>query len=217
VPSPTDASTDAAPDRDSVIVAAFDFDKTLSTRDNGVPFFTHLAGRRAVQRAALRCLPDLARGRRDAVKVRITREIFAGREADEVHAAAEEFAADILARHLRDDVVERARRHADEGHRLVVVSASYECYVAPVAGALGFDAALATVLEVDDAGVLTGELAGPNVRRAEKVVRLDRWLTAEGLDAARVRLWAYGDSAGDAELLARADHPVRVKRRPIGE
>ena len=38
----------------------------------------------------------------------------------------------------------------------------------------------------------------------------------EWLDGARLadaELWAYGDSPGDAELLAAADHPVRVDVR----
>jgi phosphoserine phosphatase len=30
---------------------------------------------------------------------------------------------------------------------------------------------------------------------------------------AATELWAYGDSAGDRELLAMADHPTRVGRR----
>ena len=34
------------------------------------------------------------------------------------------------------------------------------------------------------------------------------WLVASGMVDAVV--WAYGDSAGDDELLARADHPIRV-------
>ena len=29
-------------------------------------------------------------------------------------------------------------------------------------------------------------------------------------------VWAYGDSGGDRELLARADHPVKVGRVEVG-
>jgi phosphoserine phosphatase len=38
-------------------------------------------------------------------------------------------------------------------------------------------------------------------------VRLRRWLGGE-----RCELWAYGDSAGDRELLALADHGFKVSR-----
>ena len=76
----------------------------------------------------------------------------------------------------------------------------------PIAAALGFETALATRLEVD-AGRLTGRLTGANVRGPEKVRRLEEYL-----DGAAVTLWAYGDSAGDRELLAVADHATRVTR-----
>jgi HAD superfamily hydrolase (TIGR01490 family) len=127
-----------------------------------------------------------------------------------VRVAATAFAADVVANHLRDDVVARAVWHREQGHRRVIVSASFECYAAPVAAALGFDAALATRLAVDDAGHLTGALDGPNVRRAEKVRRLEVWLAGD--DAT---LWVYGDSAGDRELMAHANRAIRVQRRPL--
>jgi phosphatidylglycerophosphatase C len=49
---------------------------------------------------------------------------------------------------------------------------------------------------------------GPNVRAAEKAVRL-----TDLLGPAEVELWAYGDSRGDREMLAMADHPTRVRTR----
>lgn len=205
-----------------ITIAAFDFDKTLSTRDNGVPFFVRLVGRPKVARALAKALPHLARGGRNAVKERITREVFTGLSDDTIHATAATFATDVLAHHLRDDVIDRAEWHREQGHRRVIISASYACYVAPVAQALGFDAALATGLVVGADGMLTGALDGPNVRGMEKVHRLDTWFADERIDGTTVDLWAYGDSAGDDELLARADHPVRVERArisraPIGE
>ena len=63
---------------------------------------------------------------------------------------------------------------------------------------------------VGDDGELTGELARPNVRGPEKVKRLDEWL--EG-DRQPAFVWAYGDSTGDRELLARADQGITVGRR----
>ncbi|HEY8218062.1 MAG TPA: HAD-IB family hydrolase [Acidimicrobiia bacterium] len=193
------------------VVAAFDFDGTLSTRDNVLPFLATVAGRAAVAASLARALPDLTRGRRDAVKARLARDLLSGRDERETLALAERFAADCRAEHLRADVLERATWHRDEGHERVIVSASFECYLGPIASALGFDAALGTRLE-SAAGRLTGALDGPNVRRAEKVRRLDAWL---GLGAGDAEIWAYGNSAGDRELFARAAHPVRVGRSRI--
>ncbi|MGH9000745.1 MAG: haloacid dehalogenase-like hydrolase, partial [Acidimicrobiia bacterium] len=59
-------------------------------------------------------------------------------------------------------------------------------------------------------GRLTGALLGANCRGAEKVARLREWLGGEELE---VDLWAYGDSRGDAELLALAGaNGTRVAR-----
>ena len=191
-------------------VAAFDFDKTLSRRDNVVPFLAAVAGRRALLMALVAAAPDLARGRRNAVKAKLVRRLLAGRSEAEVVAIAGAFAADITAEHLRHDVVARAEWHRGQGHERVIVSASFACYLRPVATRLGFDAALGTELEVGPDGLLTGALSGPNVRGAEKVQRLDAWI-----GDAPATVWAYGDSTGDRDLLARADRPVRVGRERL--
>jgi phosphatidylglycerophosphatase C len=67
------------------------------------------------------------------------------------------------------------------------------------------DDALGARLAVDDRGVLTGALDGPNCRGTEKVVRLHEWLGAHVGGRTAVELIAYGDSSGDRELLADAD------------
>jgi len=195
------------------IVAAFDFDKTISTRDNVVPFLRALVGRPRLTRALLAISPRLVRAgldddRRDAAKVAVVRRTLTGYDAARVSAVAAEFADDVVARHLRPDVVERVAWHRNQGHELVIVSASFTSYLDPIAARLGFAAVLATELAVGDDGRLTGELVRPNVRGAEKVRRLDEWL-----GAGPAFVWAYGDSSGDRDLLARADHGVTVGRR----
>jgi phosphatidylglycerophosphatase C len=55
---------------------------------------------------------------------------------------------------------------------------------------------------------LTGRLDGPNVRAGQKAL-----LLKEVLGPGPVELWAYGDSAGDREMLAMADHPTLVPHR----
>ncbi len=196
-------------------VAAFDFDKTLSSRDNVVPFLVAVAGRTAFLAAMLSAAPDLARRRRNAVKAHLVRRLLAGRSEAEVQDRAESFAAALIAEHLRADVVARAAWHREQGHARVLVSASFASYLRPVAEHLGFDAVLATDLDIAD-GRFTGELAGPNVRGAEKVRRLDAWIDSS-IGVTSTTVWAYGDSSGDRVLLARADHPVRVGRDAIAQ
>jgi phosphatidylglycerophosphatase C len=192
------------------VVAAFDFDKTISTRDNLVPFLRAAVGRVRLARALFTISPRLVAAglndeRRDAAKVALVRRTLTGYDAGRMAAVAAEFAEDVVARHLRPDVVERVAWHRNQGHELVMVSASFTSYLEPIAARLGFTAVLATELAVGDDGRLTGELVRPNVRGAEKVRRLDEWLGARP-----AYVWAYGDSSGDRELLARADQGVRV-------
>ena len=186
-------------------VAAFDFDRTVSTRDNVLPFLRAVVGPAAVASALARSVPDLVRGRRDAVKARLA-GLLAGQDDDALTEVTQAFVEETIARHLRDDVLAHVEWHRRQGHHTVLVSASFERYLVPIGGRLGFDAALGTRLEVVD-GRLTGRLDGPNVRRAEKVRRLEAWLAGRP-----ATLWAYGDSRGDRELLVRADRPIRVGR-----
>jgi phosphatidylglycerophosphatase C len=192
------------------VVAAFDFDKTISTRDNVMPFLRAAVGRPRLTRALITISPRLVAAalndrQRDAAKVALVRRTLTGYDAARLADVAAGFAEDIVARHLRPDVIERVEWHRHQGHELVIVSASFTSYLDPIANQLGFAAVLATELAVGDDGRLTGELVGPNVRGREKVRRFDTWL---GDRPAFV--WAYGDSSGDRELFARADQPIQV-------
>lgn len=196
-------------------IAAFDFDGTLTRRDTLLPFLVHAAGRAAVGRALARqawTLPLALSGMGDraAQKEQLVGRLLAGRELTEVEALAESFADAAVASRLRPEGVAHLRRHLAAGDPVVVVTASPELVVAPVARRLGPVPVLGTRLEVGGDGRLTGRLLGTNVRGAEKVRRLDEWLGEGGGRALR---WAYGDSSGDRELLAAAIEPTWLGRR----
>ena len=191
-------------------VAAFDFAGTLTKADTVVPFVREVAGLPRVALAAALTLPSLGLaviddGRRNAAKVAFLRRALEGRDERELREHAARYAEHVLAHGMRDDTLERLRQHQADGDDVVIVSASPALYVDLVGRSLGVTAVLATHLEVGADGRITGALMGENCRRAEKVRRLDEWLAGD-----EVELWAYGDSKGDTELLARADHPLRV-------
>jgi phosphatidylglycerophosphatase C len=200
-----------------LVVAAFDVDGTLTTRDCVVPYLSRLAGRGRVAAAGLRhplllAATAVGRGDRDRVKELVVGRIVRGRPVAALDDLGRRFAAHVTAAWLRVDTLARLRWHRERGHRVVLVSASLRPYLEPLAatGLGGVDAVLCTDVEADDAGICTGLLAGRNCRGPEKAQRLRQWLGDRP-----ATIWAYGDSAGDAELLAMADHPVRVDRRPI--
>jgi len=197
-------------------VAAFDFDGTLSPRDNFVPFLRRFAGTPAVARAfgtgALRVAKaGRAQWSRNRMKAELLQQLVGGRDLADLDDTARAFAADVIAHHLHAEALDRADWHRRQGHRLVIVSASLAVYLQPIAEHLRFDAVLATELEVAD-GRLTGAMQGQNVRGPEKARRLDAWL-ARALPGTTPFVWAYGDSSGDNELWARADRAVRLGRR----
>ncbi|MEZ5296651.1 MAG: HAD-IB family hydrolase [Ilumatobacteraceae bacterium] len=196
-----------------ITVAAFDFDETLTTRDTVVPFLRQLASRRrlgaGLATRSVRTFQALARRDRHLLRSVVTEVVFAGRPITEVEQLATPYGRTIAETWLRDDTVARLAWHREQGHRTVIVSASYEQYVHVVAEHLGVDGVVATRLDVVD-GQCTGRLDGPNCRGAEKVRRLREWFDGQGLDREHLSLWAYGDSSGDRELLAWADHPVWV-------
>ena len=190
-------------------VAAFDFDGTISRRDTLIPFLIRLRGRRRFARATGAAIVRQRNLGRDEAKAALLRHLVAGLPADDYQARAQAYGESLPAR-LRPDTVARVREHRDRGHRVVVVSASLRDFLAPVVAGLGVDGLVATTLEVGPDGLLTGELAGRNVRGEEKPKRLH-----EHLGGTPSELWAYGNSSGDRALLAAADHPVRVTRRRL--
>ena len=192
------------------VVAAFDFDGTLTHRDTLAPFLFRSRGYTAVTAAGLRHLPALAtaaagRGSRDDAKAALLRTLYTGVDAEAMQAIGTAYATQVIARALRVDTVARLDWHRREGHELVLITASLGLYAIPVAERLGIPTVFATTLEERD-GRLTGALVGSNMRGAEKARRL-----ADYLDGADATVWAYGDSAGDRELLAAATHATLVK------
>lgn len=175
-----------------------------------MPFLFRATGRAATGRAVLALSLRLALGltgdaQRDAAKEAVLTRLLAGREVAPLAAVAESFAGEVVASHLRPDTRERLEWHRGEGHQVVIVSASPELYVAPLGRRLGVDAVLATRLEVDSDGRLTGRISGVNCRGLEKARRL-----REHLGPDSTLLFAYGDSRGDRELLAMAQTAVWV-------
>ena len=211
------------------VVAAFDFDGTLTRGGSVWKFLSAVRGRPAVAVAAVRVLPQLVRAAvfggpaADRAKEALFRRTLAGLRADEVARRSVEFGRSHYAARSRLKTRVRLDWHLRQGHRVVIVSASPEYYVGAVGEELGVDAVIATRLQVGPDGRLTGRFEGRNCRGEEKLSRLRAWIRAttpappEAPDPAaggdeRPFLWAYGNSAGDQRLLQAADIGVDAGR-----
>src|SRR5262249_49246321 len=140
---------------------------------------------------------------RTRTKEAVLRAFLGGVDESVVRQRAARWALHELPGLVRPAALARLRWHMSQGHRVVLASASLELLVEPWARAVGVRDVRAMRLEVRE-GRLTGRLDGPNCYGEEKVIRLRALLG----DLDRYELHAYGDSAGDRELLAAAQHAV---------
>ena len=194
------------------VVAAFDFDGTLTRRDTLLPFLVRGLGWPRFLLALLACAPWLAGYalrlvRNDVAKARLLRATLAGRSLEEMQAWTTEWLAKDFDGQLREWTMARLAWHKAEGHCCVIVSASPDVYLKRVAAQLGFDGLVCTQMGVNG-GRLTGAMQTPNCHGEQKMLRLSAWLTGRfGEPAlASLTLYAYGDTSGDKPMLRMARH-----------
>ena len=196
----------------SVTVAAFDVDNTLTVRDCVVPFMRSVSGTSRIVKLLLSDLggtiQSLRRRDRDSLKAKFVEGVFSGKDAREIDALGIEFATRVADGWLRSDVASRMRWHQDQGHVVILVSASLGAYLHPLGDLLEVDAVLCTELEEID-GLLTGKLVGNNCRGKEKASRVTKWCADSGIALGDL-VYAYGDSTGDKELLELFSEPTWV-------
>jgi phosphoserine phosphatase len=98
------------------------------------------------------------------------------------------------------------------GAAAVLVSGGFTRFAEPVAAQIGFDAAIANVLLIED-GRLTGKVAKPIVGSATKEETLLAWIAQRGIDPALSL--AVGDGANDLAMIRRAGLGVAYHAKPI--
>lgn len=192
------------------VVAAFDLDGTLTRRDTLKPFLVRAFGLRRVAWTFLRLSPlalrvAIGRAGVDDFKVRAIARLFVDEDPERLRSAGRGHAQRVL-RQLRPAALERIEWHRAQGHVLVLASASVDLYVEPLARALGFEHVACTrpALVAGTSGLrYDGTLEGEDCTGAAKVRCIEALLGS----LSAVELHAYGDSAGDRELLAVAQHP----------
>jgi phosphatidylglycerophosphatase C len=196
----------------NVTVAAFDVDETLTVRDCVVPFMRSVAGVGRLIKVTLSdigtTIQSVRRRDRDFLKAKFVAGVFSGRDAREIEALGIDFASKVADGWLRGDVASRMRWHQEQGHVVILVSASLGAYLHPLGDLLEVDAVLCTELEEKD-GLLTGKLVGQNCRGKEKASRVQKWCQDSGIAIVDL-VFAYGDSSGDTELLELFSEPTWV-------
>ncbi len=188
------------------VIAAFDFDGTITYRDSLLPFLFYTHGYLKSLWNFFLCSPTLLAyvvglSSRQQTKERILQQFYKGLTLSELQKWSKEYAENGIK--VKPEAIERIHWHQNQGHRCVLVSASIDVYLEPWAKRMGFSDVLCSRIEVDANQKLTGKLQGLNCRAQEKVNRLNQLLGPK----ADYILYAYGDSKGDKEMLDYADYP----------
>ena len=128
--------------------------------------------------------------------------------------ALAEFVEQCVRPRLDSSVLQLINMHRQQGHHLLVITATNVFVSRAVVDALGIVDLLAIDLSVDEKGWFTGQIEGTPSFREGKVTRLNQWLATLGLQRSDVVLHFYSDSANDLPLLALVDHPVATNPSP---
>jgi HAD superfamily hydrolase (TIGR01490 family) len=187
------------------VIAAFDLDGTLTSRDTFADLVHQVLGFRKLAAGIFVNSPLLLKylfrlTSRHAAKEAMFGFYFRGWRAEEFDAQCRTYSTRSLPRLMKGEALSRCDWHKRQGHTLVCVSASIRNWIAPWALHYGFHQVIATEIETDG-GVVTGRFDGRNCDGPEKVRRFLEAYPERDL----YTLFAYGDSRGDEALLSLAD------------
>jgi len=196
-----------------VNLAIFDLDNTLIGGDSDSLWGQYLAASGMVDgefyaRENKRFYQEYEAGELDIYEfLRFSLKPLADIPLEKLLELREQFMAEKITPIMLDKAKALLDHHREQGHQLLIITATNRFVTAPIATALGIDELIATEPEMVD-GHYTGDVAGTPSFRDGKVERLNQWLTKRGYNLASS--WFYSDSHNDLPLLEMVTHPIAV-------
>ncbi|WP_280434413.1 HAD family hydrolase [Nocardia carnea] len=196
------------------IAAFFDLDKTVIARSStyvfSKPFFAEgLINRRAVLESSYAHFIFLLSGadhdQMERMRANLT-NMVAGWDVAQIQSIVAETLHELVDPLIYAEAVDLIADHRIRGHDVVIVSASGEEVVAPIAEALGATHTAATRMEAVD-GKYTGAVDFYCYGEG-KVTAMEKLSATEGYDL--TRCYAYSDSITDLPMLSAVGHPTAV-------
>jgi HAD superfamily hydrolase (TIGR01490 family) len=124
-------------------------------------------------------------------------------------AAHAHYMSTIVQKAIKKQALALVQRHQSAGDLVVIVTATNEFVVTPIAQAFGVPELIAIKLARDPvSGWYNGKIEGTPSFREGKVTRVEQWLTERGLSWDTVQATFYSDSINDLPLLEKVAHPV---------
>ena len=195
----------------SAIVAFFDMDYTTLDDSSGLLYVKYLRrqkriGRRVLLRIAWWTL--LYQVSAIDVNSAVPKMLSYAEHQSASRLMAESYVwfDEVLRKHIAPRAVDKIDFHRRQGHRVVLISASTQFAVQPVAEYLHLDFLCTQLIDRNDE--LTGQVVDPPCYGAGKVVWAQRYAEAHG--AALRDAYLYTDSHSDRPLLDVVGHPIAV-------
>ena len=189
-------------------LALFDFDGTLSSKDSLGKFLKYASDKNSYFLNMARFLPyftlwQLRIISNSQAKEHLFKLFFKGMDEEVFKQKAKEFSLQKLDTIINKERLQILKKHQANGDRVVIVSASMECWLKPWCQREEIEL-LSTRLKFKD-GAFSGSFATKNCHGIEKTRRIKEHLDINQYET----IYAYGDSSGDKEMLALAHKSVR--------
>jgi phosphatidylglycerophosphatase C len=186
------------------ILAAFDFDGTITKKDTLFQFLIHCFGWPGFLFGLVKFIPTgiqyfLKIIDNNLAKERLFCIFFKNMPFEKFQEFGTTFSKKII-NIINNQAIDKINWHKKEGHKLIIISASIKNWIEPWAKENGFEFVLSTEVAVEK-GILTGSFSNKNCIGNEKVARL----LMEYPNRNAYQLYAYGDSNGDTALIQEAD------------
>jgi phosphatidylglycerophosphatase C len=193
-------------DKDKTHIAAFDFDGTLVFRNTLIDFIFFTFGFWKTVLRFIPLLPGLLRYKlgkisNEEAKTRLFGIFFKDMSAEVFNGLCKKY-AQRLEVYLNPEAIQKVRWHQQQGHEVLIVSASIDNWIYPLAELHNIKIVLGTKAEFKEEK-LTGKFSTKNCYGPEKANRILQHYP----NLHEYELWAYGDTVGDREMLELAQHP----------
>ena len=185
-------------------LALFDFDGTITTKDSLADFIQFAVRKPTYYKGLFKLSLMLTAYKLKLIPNHIAKEkliahFFKGWEENKFKEIATKYSLEQIDHITRPKAMEKILWHQTQGHKVVLVSASMECWLSAWCEKNSLQL-ISTKLEIKNSK-LSGKFASQNCYGIEKVNRLKKELSLEDFE----HIYAYGDSSGDKELLSLAD------------
>jgi HAD superfamily phosphoserine phosphatase-like hydrolase len=142
------------------IIAAFDFDGTITTKDTLWEFLKHTHSRLQIAGNLILIFPYLLFYKvglinNGLVKQKLFSIFYRNWTLEKFNCYCESFKS-LIDNCIKPTVYQKLKNHLADGHQVVIVSASIENWIKPWAEKEGVDIVLATKIETGKNGLLTG-------------------------------------------------------------